>query len=265
MDNFDLFTQIKISQETPVQVNVQECQHTNIITTNGNHICIDCGHQCEQGLAYDKEWRYYGSSDTKFTSDPNRCQMRKVVDKNIFRDVEKLGFSNKIIDNANKLYQNITGGQIFRGNTRRSIVFACIFHSYKMENNPQTCESLMKTFGITKKNALKGLKYVNLNADKNSTIRTTYISVETIINEIMSRFNATEQDKQSVLNIYTQIKNKSSLINRSRPQSVAAGIVRYYSIQKNKKISMNDFKNIVDLSELTINRISKEITRLLSI
>ena len=264
MDTFDLFAQLK-KEEQETTPNINECAHQNTIQSNGYLICTDCGHQCEKQLTYDREWRYYGASDTKYASDPNRCQARKTTEKTIYKDVEKLGFSNKIITDANQLYQQVTNKQIFRGNTRRAIVFACIFHIYKLEDNPQTCESLMNVFGITKKNALKGLKFVNLNASKDSTIRSTYITVETIINDIMNKFSASEQDKQSVLDIYHKIKNKSSIINRSRPQSVAAGIVRYYSIQKNKKISMTDFKQMVELSELTINRISKEVQRILSI
>ena len=59
------------------------------------------------------------------------------------------------------------------------------------------------------------------------------------------------------------IKNKSSILNRSRHQSVASGIVRYYILITGKNISMQDFKSKVNLSELTINRIVKEIARIL--
>ena len=60
-----------------------------------------------------------------------------------------------------------------------------------------------------------------------------------------------------------QIKNKSSILNRSRPQSVASGLVRYYILKNNKNISLSEFKSKVNLSELTINRICKEITKIL--
>ena len=43
-----------------------------------------------------------------------------------------MGFSDKIISKANKLYDEVTSGNIYRGNSRKAIVFACIFHAYKL-------------------------------------------------------------------------------------------------------------------------------------
>ena len=52
-------------------------------------------------------------------------------------------------------------------------------------------------------------------------------------------------------------------MNRSRPQSIASGLVRYYILLRKKDISMDEFRVKVDLSELTIIRIVKEIARIL--
>ena len=59
------------------------------------------------------------------------------------------------------------------------------------------------------------------------------------------------------------IKNKSSKINRSRPQSIAAGLTYYWICNNNKNITMKEFITKVNLSELTITRISKEIAAIL--
>ena len=37
----------------------------------------------------------------------------------------------------------------------------------------------------------------------------------------MDKFNATIQQKKEVISLYEQIKNKSSKLNRARPQSVS--------------------------------------------
>jgi hypothetical protein len=79
----------------------------------------------------------------------------------------------------------------------------------------------------------------------------------------MDKFYATKEQKDEILELYKQIENKSSLLNRSRPQSVASGIVRYYILKTNKNVPMNIFKTKVNLSELTINRIVKEIEKIL--
>ena len=243
----------------------KKCLHKHILKENNCILCKDCGTELNRDLSYDKEWRYYGASDTRYNSDPNRCHARSSDDRTIYKDVENMGFSDRIISKANKLYQECTGKKIYRGNSRKAIVFACIFHSYKLDGKPQSCENLITIFKIDRKNGLKGLKHINLNAKKGSEVRTTYITPENLIEEIMDKFEATLEQKKDVINLYKKIKNKSSILERSRPQSVASGLVRYYILIKDKNITMEEFRNKVNLSELTINRIVKEISRILDI
>ena len=79
----------------------------------------------------------------------------------------------------------------------------------------------------------------------------------------MEKFDATEHQIEEVNTLYSKIHNKSSILNRSRPQSVASGLVRYYILMKGKDISMKEFKQKVKLSELTIEKMAKEISRIL--
>jgi transcription initiation factor TFIIIB Brf1 subunit/transcription initiation factor TFIIB len=247
------------SHEPPVD----SCSHENVISEKGVNVCVDCGEEIFHRIAHDKEWRYYGPSDSKHSSDPNRVQVRKTEERSIFKDVENLGFSESIVSKANKIYAQVTKNKIFRGDHRKAIVFACVYHAYKMVKKPQSHEHLIQVFNLNKKKGLRGLKYVNLYAPKDSKIRTTYISPETLTADIMKKFNATTEQKQEVTNLYDKIKNKSSRLNRSRPQSVACGLVFYWIQIKHKDISLKDFAKKVNLSELTINRIAKEISTVL--
>jgi len=269
MSEFNLFEKILEQYENSKLKSDEDfndddnCSHLNMTNEKGVFLCIDCGQEIEYEFNNDKEWRYYGQSDNKYTTDPNRVQIRKIEDRNIFKDVENLGFSESIILKANKIYNQVTQGKIFRGNSRKAIVFACIFHSYKMLGKPQSHEKLIKIFSLNKKIGLKGLKYVNLNAPKESKIRTTYITPINLIEEIMDKFTTSFEQKKEVLDIYEKVKNKSSKLNRSRPMSVASGIVYYWILSKNKDITIKDFAKKVSLSELTINKISKEISDIL--
>ena len=242
-----------------------KCLHKNIVNENGANVCYDCGKEIEKTIFQDKEWRYYGTSDNKRTSDPNRVHIRKIDDRNIFKDVENMKFSDKIVSLANQIYIQVTRGQIYRGNSRKSIIFACIFHSLKISGKPQSHEKLMKIFDLNKKTGLRGLKIVNLNAPKDSIIHTTYITPANIIEDIMDKFEATIDQKTEVLYLYDKIKNKSSKINRSRPGSIASGIVYFWVSLKNINVSIKDFAKKVELSELTIIKISKEISEILGI
>ena len=266
-DNFSLFDQAVTEYEkTDTNKTNQtqiKCKHEHILTDNGTKICEDCGEEITREINFDKEWRYYGASDTKHNTDPNRCHIRKSDERSIYKDVEGMGFSDKILTKANELYVQVTKGKIYRGNSRKAVVFACIFHTYKSVGTPQSCDSLISIFNLQRKTGLQGLKYVNLNAPKDSYIHMSCITPENLIEEIMNKFEAEKYQIDEVIKLYEKIRNKSSTLNRSRPQSVASGLVRYYILKNKKNISLTEFKNKVNLSELTINRICKEITKIL--
>lgn len=275
MSDFELFDQILEKDyyghelfHDPLQCEEEagqkiECSHESISDTAGVILCTDCGEEIAKNIKHDKEWRYYGQMDTKYSSDPNRCHLRKIEDKSIFKDVETMGFSDKIIAMANKIYIQVTGGKIHRGNSRKAIVFACIFHAYKLSGRPQACESLIDMFDLDRKTGLRGLKHVNLKIPKDSITHTSHITPANLVDDIMNKFMATEEQKKEVVDLYEQIKNKSSKINRARPQSIAAGLTFYWININHKNISIKEFIEKVNLSELTITRISKEISAIL--
>lgn len=250
----------------------QDCKHTNIITEKGVNICIDCGEEISQKLTFDREWRYYPNNNNKGISESNQ---KKDEDRNIFKDLESLGFSEPIKIKANNIYIQVTNqianrdnnqktrGKILRGNSRKGIIFACTYHAFKLANMPQSHESLLEIFNLQRKDGLKGLKYVNLHAPKDSKIRTTYVTPIALLNDIMSKFSANEEQKKEVIELYEKIRNKSSPLNRSRPQSVASGLVYYWICLNKKDISLKDFAKRVSLSELTISKISKIISEII--
>lgn len=244
---------------------ISNCKHSNIIDENGIVCCGDCGIEMEKSIFHEKEWRYYGQADNKRMSDPNRVHLRKLEERNIYKDVESMGFSDKIVSLANQIYIQVTKGKIFRGNSRKAIIFASIYHSFKVQDKPQPHENLIKIFKLDRKNALKGLKHVNLNIPRDSVIHTTYITPINLVEDIMDKFYATPDHKKEVRELYERIANKSSKINRSRPQSIAAGLVFFWICYKGLDISIKDFASKTDLSELTINKISREISEILGI
>lgn len=235
------------------------CKHGRVTELSGALLCLDCGEEIEKKISQDKEWRFYGQSDTKHSSDPNRCQMRKIEEKSIFRDVETLGFNEKIVSTANKIYLQVTGGKIHRGNSRKAIIFACVFHAFKIIKKPQPCENLMTIFNLDRKTGLRGLKFVNLNIPKESIINSSHITPANLVEDIMNKFYATDDQKAEVIALYHLIRNKSSKINRSRPQSIAAALIYFWILENKKKITTKEFVEKVGLSELTVTRLAKEI------
>lgn len=260
MTDFDLFDQAMAAFNKNESIKCdQKCCHTETIKDNGILICVNCGEEIRHTITHEKEWRYYGPGDNKRNSDPNRVQIRKNEERNITKDVENMGFSETIISKADDLYTQVTKGQIYRGNSRKAIVFACVFHAYKISGKHQTPETLIKLFNLNRKNGLRGLKIVNVNAPKDSAIHTLYITPKHLVQDIMEKFKASQEQIDEVAELYDKIKNKSSKLNRSRPQSVAAALTYYWICKKKISISLKEFAKQVDLSELTISKNAKEV------
>ena len=241
------------------------CNHSVVTEENGIVTCFDCNQQLEKNVFHDKEWRFFGYNDNKTSSDPNRVHLRKTEERNIILDVANMGFSDKIVSTANKIYLDVTKGKISRGNARKSLVFACVFHSFKVHGKALSHEKLMDIFQLNRKSALRGLRDVSLNSSKDSVIHITYITPMNIIDDIMDKFKVTDKHKNEVKELYEKVKNKSSKINRSRPQSIASSIIYFWICLNNIDISLKSFAKKVDLSELTISKLSREISTVLNI
>lgn len=266
MDNYydNIFDSIP-PQPTQLNENTKsssnECKHAKTIEEDGLNICIQCGQEIDRRIIHDKEWRYYNGSRM---SDPNRAHARKTQDKNIQRDVVNMNFSDNVIDIAEELYIEVTNGKIFRGGSRKSIVFACIYHAYKILEIPKTPENLIPIFNITKKDGLKGLKMVNINISKNSKVHSTQLTLPNIIRDMMKEITSKQEHVDEVIKLSELTLNRSSKINRARPQSVAASLIYLWIMKNNINITMDDLTSITNLSHLTITKNTKELERILS-
>jgi len=131
-DELDLSLYKKIDEKNITEI----CLHKNSANDKGVEICADCGIEIYKELSLEPEWRYYGDNDSKHSSDPSRCHIRKIEEKNIYKDIEKYNFPVSINEAANSKYIEVTGGKIRRGNFRQSIIYACIFNAYKDQGDP---------------------------------------------------------------------------------------------------------------------------------
>lgn len=256
----EMFDEIHSSGDTDDdECSYVECSHVETINDGGQEVCISCGKEVDNIITHAKDWRYYGNSDNKHAKDPTRVQLRRVDERSIYNDLSTMNFSSSIINCANDLYKEATDGRIFRGNSRKSIISACVFYAYQVSGKSQTHDKLLKIFQINKKSGLKGLKHVSLNVSKKSITPLTNNEPDPILEDIMAQFDATDKQKEEVYDIFNSVQNKSRKLNRSKPQSTASGIVYYWITKNNINITLKEFSKIVKLSELTITKLSKEV------
>jgi len=262
---FDTFTENPPKLEILVEHKESMCLHTIIISEQGSILCGECGLEMNDKDTQDKEWKHYGLNGNKNLMDlvdSNRSYIRKSKDKTIYQDVQNMNISDHIKDIANDIYIEVCGDKVHRGARRKAIVFASIFHAYKLVNEPKSCESLMKIFKVQRKDALKGLKFINDNISKTSPVRTIYITPEHIIHEYLRYFSVSEEKRDDIVQLYNFVKGKSETLNRSRPQSVASGVIWYWIKIHRRQIGVKEFIKKVDLSELTVTKMAKEVARI---
>ena len=277
MNDFDLFDEALKeihSSEPLINFNEKVCEHKNIDMTFGNYICFDCGEELSKVLSTDKEWRFYGGGDD-LCGNQNRCQIRKVDERIITKDLEGHSFPDDIILKANEIYVDVTSKKIiseegeeietykiYRGKSRKAIVFACIFNAYKILEKPVSWENLAKSFKLSRKDCLTGLKIVNLHSCKKNN--TPHISPINIINEIMDRLSGTKEQIIQVIEIYKMVENKSLKLKRSRPQSMASGIIFYWIKKTNKNITLKEFSEKIQISQITVEKVCNIVDDIIS-
>lgn len=260
-DYFDVFDSIEKPKSCASPTS--GCTHENTCVDSNVVICVLCGFEIENVQTFEREWRNYQSERTN----PTRCIARKVDGLVIMKDLESMGLGEHIISIANDLYIQTTKGKIKRGkSSRKAIIAACLFHAYKRVGTPKSCDmmrEIMKDTKLDKSDFLHGIKQVALNLDKSENVHTTYITPVDIIREMMTLLNASKDKCDCAIDLFKKVEMHTKLFRESRPQSVAAGVVFHYIEQTDPgSLPIKQFAKKVKISELTVNKIRAEITRI---
>lgn len=242
---------------------VTECDHSQINHIDGMTICVGCGVKIDEDLV-DNENRYYGSMDTRYGSDPSRYNQRKCEERNLYSDMDPLGFPQDVIERANVYYKKIIDNKIYRAGNRMSIVFACTYHAYMDIQEPRPPSELAAIFNIDKKGISNGLKTFSHIFRKRPDKK--YIEAMDLVPKILVALqldnNTITIYKKDLEYLYNWLKTKSKNYNSGNPQTIAAGMVYYYLKLLNTGIARSDYAKIVKLSDITFIKISQDIHRL---
>ncbi len=207
-----------------------------------------------------QEWRYFGSDDNHHQNDPSRVQWKKHEDKNIFKETEK--FPEIIKKEANKKYQELTNGKILRAESRLGLIFACVYYTYAEMGIPCDPKAMIKDMnGILKKSISKGNReyVIRMGMIGKRILIKNHIKPKNYIDIIMDNFQSNKTNKQRVKEICEAIEPCSGLLNSSKPESIACAVVYYYLKYTKQEIKCSTFAKIVNLSEITIQKLAKEI------
>ena len=237
----------------------QICCHENKISINNSITCEECGKIIHKEKYQDK-----------ITFTASRVQSRQVKSKGIMRDLENSGFSDCVIKQACRIYDDITQGKIYRGNRRKGIIFACVYVGYHLLGIPQTSQSIQSSMNVDKKDGTSGIKFLCLNAKiKNVEYLQNLFEQEQndkiLIMGILKKFTTNTQNIDAIYELYLKIKNKSDILKKSKFTSVISSLLYYWIKQHNSNMGIKEFSCKVDLTPLTIKRLYTEITKILDL
>lgn len=271
MSKFLLFHKINNLSEKNIkkdkkeeQIKEKGCMHQDVTQDKTKMICRSCGQVLSICSEDNKEWLNHNVNNQYGKN--TRIHIRKTKEKTIFKDIKQCNFNRNIMDIANETYINITNNKIYRGRSRKAIIYACIMFAHRMLNIQFNNQIILKMFQIDKKSGLMGIRFLHKNLDKSKKRKLSLQKVSnslSTIHNIMTLFHATQNQINEVELLYEKIKNRSSKINRSRPRSIANALIFYWITQKKINIDIEQFSQKVNMSELTINKLLKEIKLLL--
>lgn len=234
----------------------KKCVHVYEVC-DGVKLCTICGTEFERVQTFEKEWKYYGPSET----DNIRCTSRKAHKTSIYKDLEGKNIDPDIINSANNMYIQISNGKVFRGrSTRKSIISGCLFYAYKIRGTPKSCDMIriiLSDFKLRKSDILHGIKYISLNIPKSSGVQNVFITPTDVIVELLETINNKSQKTlDDIMKLYSSIIEKDPMrFMNNRPQSVAASVIYYYTVLNNRDIDIAEFSKLVGTSVSTIQKI----------
>jgi transcription initiation factor TFIIIB Brf1 subunit/transcription initiation factor TFIIB len=233
-----------------------ECAHPYTTRSNGQTHCRDCG---EAILSFCKE-------DTSYFDDASVVLITdRKAPKSIRKELDLLALPDEIKDRADRIYAYKVGDNTYRANVRQEVKFCCIFEAYKEAGIIRDPNEIAQMLGIKRKGMSRGImRCSSLFTGKANTSEQVPLTALDLVPEMLNRcgVQADESHLDDMARIYTYAKDRSELLNRSKPQSIAAALIFYYlsNMVLDRKIPKNEIAKNCGISVMTLNKLSSDFT-----
>lgn len=215
------------------------CQHENLDTYG---ICTSCG-EIVMSNGND-EWSRYRTSK---------------VDRSIKNDIEKMAFTQDIKIRADLIYHTMNS-TTHRGRRRKQLLFYCIYNACKELKVHYDPKYIANQIGITDGDMTKALSLFSEVQTGYSTSTSGFTTPLDYIPDYCRQIGLTEEAIDDVNSLAIDIINKDKTLRDSFPHTVAAGILKYYTLIRGLKIDNKVYASVVGLSEATVSTIYRRIS-----
>ena len=276
------------------------CNNYNITEEAGNKICKDCGIISGMIIDSHQEWRYYGASDNKYSSDPTRCShsSNSLFDEVQFGGILK-GYGNEkyrrllkwnsiqykvkslmsickriqlackeghipyvVTDKANFMYKMVSEDVIKRGISRSALIAACVYYACKDKKIPRKRREISDLFEISISRMTVGCNvFKHIMFSKNAKF-VNNLTPSTVVEFIKRNCILLNiSDKYCDICLYiADIVDKLGLVMDNIPSSISVGCI--YLMCQNFDLDIN--KKIIAakcrISQVTISKTFKALT-----
>lgn len=273
----------------------------NTLIYDENVVCTSCGMINSMIINNNQEWRYYGSEDSKRSSDPTRCGMPinpllpnsslgTIINGHGYEVYRRLHKWNSItykerslikvfntitsrakegtippciIDKASLMYKMLSENNIKRGSSRQSLIAACLWNALKSKDLSRSTKEIAKLFDIDIKKMTVGCKEFNEKMHLKDVDYSTSIKPATAENYIDRYSVKLKIPEEFKVKIIkvSEISEKLGIVTKNTPQSIAVGSIYLVSQEYNLGFTKKSLHNICEISEVTISKAYKELDK----
>lgn len=164
------------------------------------------------------------------------------------------GISPSIIEEAKRLYKQISESKISRGENRSGLIASSIYMSCKSHNVPRSTKEIAKIFNIKPTTMTRGCRkfqdiiHVNLNSSK----------PEDFIQRFASKLNIPFEIREVCKHVIEKT-DKLNLLTENTPPSVASSIIYLCVVHCKLDITKKDLSIACGISEVTLTKCYKKL------
>lgn len=293
--DFPAQVQKTLAAEPPAAEAQAPCPHAERAVVGGQTMCSACGLEIEW-LDFEPEWQ----SSLNGRPDASRCHKPRASKGGVFKMFEDycVGESEAVVKETAKRYARLVEGQTRRAKNRRGLVAACYYHVLDEGGDPRTANDVAVLFDLDSAKMAEGNKVYELQArNRAKASQTQTQTVCHVIGKLAQEAGIPSSHVPQIKDLARALENTSYMLNHSQPASVAAAVIFFFLYMQSvcaadrqprdpgaqgstagsatgggaankrprrRRIKKKEFARLVDLSDITIGRLVKEIWGLLS-
>ena len=233
------------------------CKHASVGRVHGQSYCKSCG----QSLFS------FSHEDTRYFEDGATVAADRKQVKSIRKELEALALPEEVRDRADRIYGYRVGFNTYRSTVRKEVMFVCINDAYKelgIFRNPQEIADLL---GLKRKGMSRGvMRCSSLYTGKPETNEHRSLTAVDLVPNMLTDcgIHVDPSHLEDIANIYQHAKERSELLNRSKPQSIAAALIYYYlsQVSGDKRMTKSEIAKGCGVSVMTLGKNVTELQRL---